>query len=393
MKKIFTYICILIFAVQLGACTSTQKLINQGRNEEALIRLKRQLANNKHKEKNVALLESAFTKANAKDLQTIERYKAEGRPDSWDNIHGVYKRIDARQKMIEPLLPLYIKSQNRKLDLPFVKIDEDLIKSKQNAAEYYYVHAQQLLKSGTKNDARTALDELNRIAQYYPNYKDTETLKRQAKDAGTTYILYSFRNDYRGMTPAIFQQEFMKMDAGALSTFWHTIHTLKQSQIRYDDEIVYKLKDILVTPEQYSERQYEDTKEIQDGYTNKLDAKGNIVKDSLGNAIKVPKYKIIKALVKEVHQFKKATLVGEILYYNNASGQILKSEPLGAESIFENYAATFIGDKNALSEESKRKIGNHPQPFPSNESMILQANETMKPLIQKNIQQNQGLFY
>lgn len=393
MKKIFTYISIAIFCLQFAACTSTQKLINLGRNEEALDRLTRRLSSNKSKEKNVAMLESAFTKANVKDLQTIERYKIEGRPDAWDNIYEIYKRIDARQKMIEPLLPLYIKSQNRKLDLPFVKIDEDLIKSKQNAAEYYYVHAQQLLKTNQKADARAALDELNRIAQYYPVYKDVESLKTQARQAGMTYILYSFKNDYRGVTPAIFQQEFMKMDAGALSTYWHTIHTLKQSQIHYDDEIVYKLKDIILTPEQYSERQYEDTKEIQDGYTNQLDSKGNIVKDSLGNPIKVPKYKTIKALVKEVHQYKKATLVGEILYYNNTSGQILRSEPLGAESIFENYAATYIGDKNALSEDSKRKIGNSPKPFPTNENMILQANETMKPLIQKNIQQNQGLFY
>ncbi|MEK7256629.1 MAG: hypothetical protein AAB316_17880, partial [Bacteroidota bacterium] len=60
--------------------------------------------------------------------------------------------------------------------------------------------------------------------------------------------------------------------------------------------------------------------------------------------------------------------------------------------IFENYAATFDGDKRALTEESKKKIGNRPLPFPTSESLVLQAADLMKPIIKEKIARSRVLI-
>ena len=43
-----------------------------------------------------------------------------------------------------------------------------------------------------------------------------------------------------------------------------------------------RLTNIEVSPEQIKEREYEDTKEIEDGFEYVLDGNGNVAKDSSG---------------------------------------------------------------------------------------------------------------
>lgn len=38
-----------------------------------------------------------------------------------------------------------------------------------------------------------------------------------------------------------------------------------------------------------------------------------------------------------------------------------------------------------MTEDSKKKIGNQPRPFPSNESLVLQAADLLKPVVKDKI--------
>jgi hypothetical protein len=71
--------------------------------------------------------------------------------------------------------------------------------------------------------------------------------------------------------------------------------------------------------------------------------------------------------------------------YDNRLRRIVDEDQLTAEAIFENYASTFRGDRRALSNDSRRRIGNRPIPFPSNEALILDAAAVLKPKLQERL--------
>ena len=146
-----------------------------------------------------------------------------------------------------------------------------------------------------------------------------------------------------------------------------------------------RLTDIAVSADLIKEREYVDDKTIEDGWEYVLDGKGNVRKDSAGNDIKIPKKVLIKARVFESYQSKAAHVGGKLEFYDNIDREIIQTEPLAVDAIFENYAAKFDGDKRALSEDSKKKIGNQPRPFPSSESLVLQAADMLKPVIKDKI--------
>ena len=63
-----------------------------------------------------------------------------------------------------------------------------------------------------------------------------------------------------------------------------------------------------------------------------------------------------------------------------------------ADAVFENYASTFRGDRRALSEDACRYLGNRPQPFPTDEALLLTAMEQLKPVIKSRIAETRKLI-
>ena len=152
------------------------------------------------------------------------------------------------------------------------------------------------------------------------------------------------------------------------------------------------MKLIDVAPESVKEIQYVESKEVQDGWDYFLDNKGNVKKDSLGNDIKKPKYKTISCTVNETYQSKKAIISGSLDYINNDNNQLIKTDPITAESFFEYRSATGIGDLNALKPETKSKLGKLPVPFPSGFNMLLQAGQNLKSMVKDIIWRNKNVL-
>ena len=152
------------------------------------------------------------------------------------------------------------------------------------------------------------------------------------------------------------------------------------------------MKSVFISPEQVSENNYKEEKEIQDGCQYLFDKNGNVKKDSLGNDIKVPKFVKVGASVKEVHQFKKASILGTLDYYNNNLNQLIKSENLVGDNLFENHTATFFGDERALTPETKKKLGAPPKPFPNNAAMVFNAGMVLKETCKKIVFNNRGVI-
>lgn len=379
----------------LTSCASPEKMVETGNYDDAIELAIRKLAGKKNKKvQYVQALEEAFAQVTTRDMQLAERLKADGDKANWEKINDLYRRISRRQEAIQPLLPL-IDKEGIKANFQFVRVEGLERESRENAAAFLYDHALELIQRGETGDrlaARNAYSELEKISRYYRTYRDRESLMVTAKELGTSFVLVTVENQAPVVLPFGFEEEVTRFGVRDLDSEWRVYHNRRDPNTNYDYEAIMRLTDIRLSPDVVRERQYEDSKVIEDGFDYVLDKNGNVTKDSLGNDIKVPRKVRISAEILEVYQSKVATLTGRLDLVDLHTNSLVDSEPFAVDAVFENYASTFRGDKRALSDESRRRIGNRPLPFPTNEDLILTAAEQMKPVVKDKISRTRKMI-
>lgn len=388
MRKIITY---LLVCALFTACSSSRKLMQSGNYDAAIYKSVRKLTKRK-KDKEIIVLEQAYKKANERDMEQINFLKKEGNPDNWDQLYSIYSNIGRRQNLIKPLLPLTIVSENRNAFFDIKNLDEELIQTKQKAAEFLYTRALSLLEKKTKMDSRKAYNDLQIVKGYYPNYKEVDAQIQKAITMGTSYVIFKMKNNTGVPLPPSFQDELTKISMSELNNNWLRYHVTEIKDLNYDYTILVNMKNINVSPEAVKEIQYTETKELPDGFTYLLDQKGNVRKDTAGNDLKIPKTKMVSCNVLEVYQNKKAIIAGTLDFIDNSSGQLLKTDPIASENFFEFRSATAMGDTNILKPETKAKLGKRPVPFPPDFDMILTAGQTLKGMVKDIIWSHKGIF-
>lgn len=387
------YISLLALGILFASCQNSKKLLNSGNYDAAIGLATRKLIKDKKNEKQILTLEEAFKKAVARDNSRINFLKQEGRPENWNDIYLIYTQINNRQNIVRPLLPLFIKSQNRNANFEFIDVNAELITAKEKTAEYDYAAAMQLLEKGTRSDSRNAYEKLRNVQSLYPNYKDVNDQIKRAYAMGISYVLYKMQNRSGIPLPANFEEELTKITLQELNRTWLQYDVKAVEGRKYDYTIWVNMKVIDVSPEQVKENSFVESKEVPDGFQYLLDAKGNVRKDTSGNDLKLPKTKTIFCKVNEIHQLKKAVITGTLDYINNTTQQLIKSENIVAENIFENHAARAEGDLNALKPETKARLGSGPAPFPPSPAMILNAGQALKARVKDIIWANKNLLY
>ena len=113
-------------------------------------------------------------------------------------------------------------------------------------------------------------------------------------------------------------------------------------------------------------------------YIKKFPKKIELIKDSLGNTIKIDKYKTIVCDVKTFTQFKSVQINGQVYYKDLINKQLIDTFPLESEFVFEHSYATYNGNKNALDDNYVGLIKKRAVTFPSNEQMIYDSGEDLK---------------
>src|SRR5690606_33996757 len=109
------------------------------------------------------------------------------------------------------------------------------------------------------------------------------------------------------------------------------------------------LKRLNISPEHIKERETLREKEIVDGWKYKKDQKGNVVKDSLGNDIKIDNIINAKARYFEYEQFKSTQVLADVTYIDLKTNELLDVFPIDSKFVFQHNYATFRGDERALS--------------------------------------------
>lgn len=389
---------VLLFAVLFFAasCRSPQKLTESGNYDEAIeICLRKLTGKSKKKTEYVKTLEDAFRKAQARDLRLSDRLVADNKSENWEKVNRLHQQIRIRQERIRPLIPLRSKDGYH-AKFEFVHIDQLERDSREKAAQFLYDSAEDLLAQAEKGDrkaARQALATLIDLEQrYFRQFRDKEALKRRARDLGTSYILFEMRNNSNKVLPRDFETRILAIGKNDLDSEWKSFSFNRNANAIYDYETVFDLSNIDISPERISERQFVEEKEIQDGWEYVLDERGNVKKDSLGNDIKRAKMVKIRANIIEVYQTKAARITGSLAVFDGSRRNLIDSAPLGTEVLFENYASTYTGDARALTEQSRKRIGNRPLPFPPDGDMLIQAADRLKPQVKDLLRNNKVIF-
>ena len=335
------------------------------------------------------LLDQAYRIANEQDLERIKYLKMENNPNNFDEIFGRYESLKGRQRLVRTVLPLNM--DGKSLNYEYIDYDAEIVLAKRKAAEYYYTNGKKLLQNSDKDSYRNAHDQLVRARNYSGDgYPDLNELIIKARNMGISRVLVQVENSSRIIIAPDFQDELLAFDTQGLNSDWVEFHFRHlNDKIDYDYYVSIHLLDILLSPEETKNKDLIYKKEVEDGFVYALDAKGNVMKDSAKNDIKIKKYKTIQSTLIETSQRKAVQIRGEVeILELKPMKKLMVKQPIGAENVFQNVSARAIGDQAALDDEARQKIQKGPVPYPSDLQMIFNTAETLKPAIRNAIYMN-----
>ncbi|ADV50929.1 hypothetical protein Celal_3674 [Cellulophaga algicola DSM 14237] len=381
MKKILLATSILFF-ISCGGVKKTQEALNSGNYSSAINKALDNLVDNKTKKGNqpyILLLEEAFKKNTARELKQIAFLQKSNNAANYEQIYTSYVQLKQIEERIQPLLPLTIYEEGREAKFSFKDYDAKIIATKDQLSAYLYTNASKLLdQSLEKNDFRKAYDDLLYLEKLNPGYKNTSAKIKEAHLKGIDYVQVRLFNDTQQIIPSRLEEDLLNFNTFGLNNLWTEYHTNAIDNIPYDYEMDVVFKNISISPEQIKEKQISKEKQIKDGYTYALDRSGNQVKDSLGNRIKIDKFKTVKCDFYQFTQFKSAEVAGQVNFLDLKTKQQINTYPLASTFVFEHSYAKYSGDKLALDNELISLLSLAAVSFPSNEQMVYDAGEDLK---------------
>lgn len=382
MKKALLFYGSIVLLCGCGGVKKTQEAVNSGNYYQAINNAINTLADNKTKKNHqpyVLILEEAFQKNAEREMQHIAFLSKDGNPANYEAIYEGYNNLKQIQERIRPLLPLPVFEENRDAHFAFRNYDEDILQSKDALSEYLYNNASNLLKTASsKQDFRDAYDDFAYLERINPGYSDCKQKMEAAYAHGLDYVKVQLVNETQQIVPERLEAELLNFNTYGLDDFWTQYHANPLKDISYDYEMEVAFKNINISPEQVQEKQFVKEKQIKDGYTYLEDEKGNLVKDSLGNEIKVDRFKTVQCSFYQFTQHKAAQVTGQVRYVDLNSRQTVNSYPLSSEFVFEHRYANYQGDKRALDTDLIALVNAVAVPFPSNEQMVYDAGEDLK---------------
>jgi hypothetical protein len=382
MKQIFLTLTILVSLASCAGVKKTQEALNMGNYDNAINTALKNIGENKTKKSNqpyIQLLEEAFKKNTERELQQIAFLKKDNNPANHEIIFNGYQNLKSIQERIKPLLPLKLYEENRDARFAFKDYDDEILKSKRDLSDYLYNNATVLLQTGQyKEDFRKAFDQFTYLNEINPNYKDTGLKLEEAHLKGLDYVQVVMINDSEQIVPNRLEQELLNFNTYGLNDLWTVYHTNALENIKYDYEMQVAFRDITISPEQITEKQISKEKQIKDGYKYATNSQGEVLKDSLGNKIKVDKFKTVRCNFYQFTQLKSVEVIGNVSFLDLNSQQQINSYPLASQFIFNHVYAKHNGDTSALEDDMVPLLQLSAIPFPSNEQMVYDAGEDLK---------------
>ncbi|RLD73487.1 MAG: hypothetical protein DRJ10_17770 [Bacteroidetes bacterium] len=370
---------IFLAVLFLFSCKSSQKELQQGNYEQAFMKSVKKLQKKPDDREQAEIFALSYKKANQKNLDRIEYLKMSGEKKAYDEIYNNYRSLDRRQKLAETVLPLRAGGQT--VSFQHINYNQQIISAKKSAADYHYRKGLELMR-GDKASAKKAFYEFEAVKKYSSQYEDINRLQTEAKEKGTTTVLLVPMNKTYSQLSKEFLSNMIDFGMQDLDKDWIRYYNTPQKEY-YDYNIFISISSVFISPDDMKESKETVNKQVKDGYKYILDAKGNVQKDSLGNDIKVDKYKTISCTVIQKTQNKTAKIQANVEYQDNKTKRIVATIPAIGEDKFHYVSAMANGDLNALNETTRKTIGKAPIAFPTGGEMIDHAGAGLKEQVKK----------
>lgn len=380
MKQLLLF----IFATTLlFACKSSSKQLEKGDYDAAMETSAKKIKKDPSKFEEVDVFNDAYRMAYLKDNTEVQRLKKAGDPANWAQVYAIYVRMNRRQELAQTLPPVGINYEQQDF---ISEIDNAKIK----ATEYAYAKGIELLGKNDKLAARDAYARFNEAKSYTPNFRDVDEKIAESRFKGTTNVFFTIEDKSQTVVPKTLMEDLQAISVDELDQDWLNYDNYIDSNKVYHYSIILSMTQIVVSPEEVKEKIDQESKQVEDGFDYVLDANGNVKKDSLGNDIKIIKYKTIYCAIKRTQQRKSARISGNINYYDNVANKLMKAEPITSDAFFENFFANANGDINALSPASLKDLQSEPVPFPPSPNLIMQAGDVLKGMTKDIIVKNKS---
>ena len=390
MKRIAPFI--FIFTIILSGCGSAKRQLQKGNYDAAIDKAVKQLRKDPKDVKQIEILERSYKVANDQDNERIRFLQMEGRPSNWDEIYIIYKALSDRQSLVRTVTPLNM--NGRSVDYPYVDYMPEMVNAKRKAADFYYAHGNELMKSSIKESYRQAFAEYLRAKDYVGDYEGIDNKIQEAKYLGMSRVFVSIQNSSILKFPKEFEQDLLALDLPRLNSEWVEYHTQNlNDNTKYDYFVNVNVKNIAVSPDQTLQKDSVIKRDIEDGFTYVLDKKGNVMRDSLGNDIKQKKYKTLQCALVESIQSKACRIDGDVEVIQMNPNKVLKKDPIGAQSNFEHISSRALGDTQALNAKQLERTRSTPVPFPTDIEMVVRCSESLKMAIRSAIQNNRRFIF
>ena len=241
---------------------------------------------------------------------------------------------------------------------------------------------------------RDAFYQLSKARSYGGgSYLDADKLIQECRIKGISRVIVGIQNQTVIKLPDNWVKDVLTFNTDGLNSEWVEYNFAQlNDKTQFDYVINVILQEINISPDQQTDKDYMVKKDVPDGYTYLLDAKGNVRKDTAGNDMKVPKYKNLACTVIETLQQKRASLTGTVEFTVLNPDRQLKKEAIGSETLFEWKSARAIGDAGALSPEQQRMTQVKPAAFPNDFDMIGRTTENIRKAVRDVIYRNRGLI-
>jgi hypothetical protein len=385
MKRIAPVIFSML--IVLSGCGSSKKQLEKGNYDAAIDMAVKQLRKDPSDAKQIATLDRSYKIVNEQNNERIRLLKMENNPANWDEIYQINKRMSERQTLVRSVTPLELNGNT--IEYPYVDYMPEMIAAKRKSADFYYAHGNELMKNQMKDSYRQAYYEFVRAKDYVGDYEGIDNKIGDSKYLGMSRVFISLQNKSIIKFDKEFEEDLLAIDMERLNSEWVEYYTRDlDKDIQFDYFINVNIKNIAVSPDQTLQRDTVVKKEVEDGFSYQLDKNGNVMKDSLGNDIKIKKYKTLQCALIETVQSKACRIDGDVEVIQVNPNKILKKDPLGAESGFEHISARALGDIQALNQKQIEKTKSQPMPFPPDMEMIFRCSDALKQAINGAIQNN-----
>jgi hypothetical protein len=245
------------------------------------------------------------------------------------------------------------------------------------------------MNNGTKDSYRQAYAEFARAREYVGDYEGIDQMMQESRYLGISRAYVTLKNYSATKFPDSFEKEMVALDLPRLDSEWVEYYTtLPDKDTQMDYLVNINLRVVGVSPDKQFQRDSLVKTTVEDGFDYVKDARGNVLKDSLGNDVKVKKYKDLQCALIQTFQVKECVIEGDVEILALYPEKTIKKEPIGATSNFEHVSARAIGDVNALSAAQKKLLQSQIVLFPTDLDMVLMCTENLKRAIRGFMETN-----